>query len=297
MPCSIAWSHIKTILVKEIWQLFTNHNISLSTMNRFFKNFWVGAFASILLACAEDPATQADPCQSPPVITDVKITPSSCASPIGGVLAKAGGGNGMLLFSLNGKDFQESGQFTNLSEGTYTLLVKDEKNCQLSQEIVVGISNDMTLSIASVARSGCGTAEGSVHLQASGGEEEYTYSLDGSTFQEEAVFNNLPAGEFKAFVKDAAACISGTDFSIQSGISYSSSVKTIIETNCAVRGCHVSGTGRADFELFSQVQKNASKILSYTKSGAMPPKSSGKSLSAKEVEAIGCWVNDGALQN
>lgn len=266
-------------------------------MNRYFKKIWGVAFASLVGACSDDPVTPPDPCQAPPVISGLEVSNISCESPEGSVEVVSEGGNGTLLYSINGTDFQNGKTFSKLSVGTYTLIVKDEKDCQVSKEFSIQDENDLQLSIASRTDTGCGTSEGSVQLEAGGGVGNHMFSLDGESFQPEPAFHQLSAGAFTAFVRDEKGCTSTAEFVLITGISYEASVKDIIQTNCAISGCHVAGTGRANFEQFSQVKNKASTILSYTQSGHMPPESSGKKLSQEELDAIACWVRDGATEN
>ena len=80
-------------------------------------------------------------------------------------------------------------------------------------------------------------------------------------------------------------------------VSLAQDVIPIIQQNCAVSGCHVAGTGRADFTVKTNIIQNASLIRTNTQSGIMPPVSSGKSLTAAQKEAIACWVQNGANDN
>ncbi|HLT06048.1 MAG TPA: hypothetical protein VK014_00910 [Cyclobacteriaceae bacterium] len=77
----------------------------------------------------------------------------------------------------------------------------------------------------------------------------------------------------------------------------SGSVSTIINTNCAVPGCHVAGTGRANFTIKENIIQNASTIRTFTQNGIMPPPQSGRSLTAEEKQSLFCWVENGALDN
>lgn len=77
----------------------------------------------------------------------------------------------------------------------------------------------------------------------------------------------------------------------------SGDVSAIINTNCAVSGCHVAGTGRVDFTQNSNIIQNATQIRTYTESGFMPPPEANNTLSSSEKDAIFCWVADGAQNN
>src|SRR5690554_2741162 len=77
----------------------------------------------------------------------------------------------------------------------------------------------------------------------------------------------------------------------------SGSVSSIINTNCAVPGCHVSGTGRANFTVKENIIANASTIQNFTQNGIMPPPESGRALNDLQKQNIFCWVENGALDN
>jgi len=80
-------------------------------------------------------------------------------------------------------------------------------------------------------------------------------------------------------------------------VSLAQDVLPIIQQNCAVAGCHVTGTGRVDFTVKANIIQNASLIRTNTQAGIMPPPGSGKSLTVPEKEAIACWVQNGAQDN
>jgi len=89
----------------------------------------------------------------------------------------------------------------------------------------------------------------------------------------------------------------GTVDCVNANITYSNHIRPIIDANCAVSGCHVSGTGLPSWETYSNVSSNAEKIAQRTLAGEMPPSISGNSLTIEEVEQIQCWVDAGAPNN
>lgn len=80
-------------------------------------------------------------------------------------------------------------------------------------------------------------------------------------------------------------------------VSLTSDIQPIIATNCAVPGCHVAGAQSPDLSKRSTIVDRASGIRILTKNRTMPPPSSGLSLTADEIEAIGCWVSSGGKAN
>ncbi|MEX0882222.1 MAG: 2-polyprenyl-6-methoxyphenol hydroxylase [Cyclobacteriaceae bacterium] len=79
--------------------------------------------------------------------------------------------------------------------------------------------------------------------------------------------------------------------------SLSDDVIPIINQNCAVSGCHVSGSQRVNLSVKENILQYANQIRNFTQSGFMPFQGSGISLSDSEKETIFCWVENGALDN
>ena len=78
-------------------------------------------------------------------------------------------------------------------------------------------------------------------------------------------------------------------------ISFANQVKSIIDLNCAISGCHVAGTGRQNFTTLTTIQANAGGIKARTASGNMPR--GGGSLTTEEKKLIADWVDQGAQNN
>lgn len=67
---------------------------------------------------------------------------------------------------------------------------------------------DLSISLTnSSAVSSCAVNDGSISVQATGGQSPYTFSINGGGFQSNASFNNLGAGTYTIEVKDANGCI------------------------------------------------------------------------------------------
>ena len=81
------------------------------------------------------------------------------------------------------------------------------------------------------------------------------------------------------------------------GTSFSITIEPIITSNCAVSGCHVNGQQQPTLETYAQISSNAAKIKARTSNGTMPPSTSGLVLTQDEIDAIGCWVDEGAPRN
>jgi len=220
-------------------------------------------------------------------------TASDCGENNGSFIIEATG-TGVLSYSLNGS-VQSTGEFTNLAAGEYLVEVSDENNCSSTINVKIELKNT-TLSITGTATAvaGCGSSNGVLTAVGSGGQSPYLYSLNGTNFQEGNEFNNLSLGDYTVFVKDNLNCTTKTNVKILSGVSFEGEVKNIIDTNCAISGCHVSGTARADFTSLTVIQNNALSIKTRTANKSMPKNGS---LTNQEIDIIACWVDDGAKNN
>lgn len=77
---------------------------------------------------------------------------------------------------------------------------------------------------------------------------------------------------------------------------YSTHIAPIIQTRCAISGCHDASSGNkgGPFTNYTLVQLKANTIKAQVESGAMPQ---GSSLTANEIRLISCWVSSGAPNN
>lgn len=226
-------------------------------------------------------------------VTVTETTAETCTDG-GSLTASASGGTGTLEYSVDGTTFQSGGTFSGLVAGNYTVTAKDANGCTGNTTATVGSDMSTVTFSTSKEDAGCGTSNGSISVTASGGDGSYTYKFGSGAFGTSNQASSLAAGEHTVVVKDGSGCETTESVSVLSGTSYANSVKTIIDTKCAISGCHISGTGRQNFSTFATVQNNAAGIKTRTQSGDMPRSGS---LTADEKALIACWVDDGALNN
>lgn len=77
---------------------------------------------------------------------------------------------------------------------------------------------------------------------------------------------------------------------------FSTQVAPLIQTRCAIAGCHDASSGNkgGPFTNYTQISLKAATIKAQVESGAMPE---GSSLTSAEIRLISCWVNSGAPNN
>jgi len=90
--------------------------------------FYALAALLILDSCSES-SEDPDPCVNGPEISIDNTLASIADKATGEISASATGGSGTFTFSIDGTNFQSSGDFDNLAGGDYTIEVKDGNGC------------------------------------------------------------------------------------------------------------------------------------------------------------------------
>lgn len=134
-------------------------------------------------------------------------------------------------YSLNGGALQASPSFANLAPGNYTVAVKDESGCQSEQSVAVVANTAPIIGDLKTTSPRCGSATGEVSLTATGGTGALTYSINGTTFQGQPLFRNLPGGEYTARVRDTKGC--ETTKAVSLPVSFSVGIASISTTTAA----------------------------------------------------------------
>ncbi|HEU4555706.1 MAG TPA: gliding motility-associated C-terminal domain-containing protein, partial [Chitinophaga sp.] len=124
------------------------------------------------------------------------------------ISVQATGGTPPYVYSRdNGRTWQQANSFTQLLPGDYSILVKDQHGCTTGTRMHLAAPDP--LEIATVIRNATcyESSNGSISIKAGGGGLPYQYSINGLTWQDDAVFTHLPRGIYTVFVKDHNGCI------------------------------------------------------------------------------------------
>ncbi|MFM7850433.1 MAG: SprB repeat-containing protein [Flammeovirgaceae bacterium] len=233
-------------------------------------------------------------------ISSSKINTSGCKATDGSIVVSATKGSPPYSFRINGGTFQTSSTFPSLLAGSYTLDVKDANECVKSIAVTIDAANSsLEVSRVVVNNSGCTTPNGIITVNGSGGAPPYLYSIGTEAFASTNLFQNLKEGTYTVTVKDAIDCqkalgvVVGKD---NTGIKYSTNIKPILDKSCNLSGCHVAGGRFPDLTNFTTLSSQRASVKSRTANRSMPP-SGIPDLTTQEIALIGCWVDDGALNN
>lgn len=165
----------------------------------------------------------------------------TCKLNDGFIDATGTGGVAPLEYRINGGAFQSSGFFSNLASGIYIVDVQDADGCITSR--IDTIQNPSGPSISAITTpTSCGSINGAITANASGGTPPLQYSINGTVFQSANVFSSLAAGIYTVYVGDLEGCISKTNVSITNIIKPTVSAFTIA-ANCNINNGGISANG------------------------------------------------------
>lgn len=176
------------------------------------------------------------------------VLPATCLSPNGSVVAAAAGGTAPYQYSINGTVFQNSGTFTGLAAGTYTLTVGDASLCFKTTSVSIANTPRPTVTGFSLAAS-CGSSNGMIVAVGANGTAPYQFSIDGVVYQSSNTFNNLSAGFYTINIKDATGCINTTAVQVLNQTAPALTLSTTPATCLSANGTiTATGVGASPFQ-------------------------------------------------
>ena len=123
------------------------------------------------------------------------------------------GGTGGYTFDWSNNQTTE--QITNLIEGDYTVLIRDDNECEITNTATIIEPDLIDVMVADVVDAVCfGESTGSIALEGIGGNGNFEYSLDGVTFQSNPTLAGLPMGDYTLTIRDPNGCMETTMASI-----------------------------------------------------------------------------------
>jgi gliding motility-associated-like protein len=139
------------------------------------------------------------------------ITEPSCPGDNDAALVPTvSGGTPIYDFAWSNNVFQRIN--SNIPAGTYALTITDINNCSLSDTFVVNDPLPVVINQLDSTDASCfGVADGSIHIDATGGTGSLSYSADnGLNFISSPDIGSLPAALYTVVVRDSNDCASAT---------------------------------------------------------------------------------------
>ena len=151
----------------------------------------------------------------------------------GAITVQATGGTEPYRYSLNGVDWQETPDFTNLIAGDYQVQLQDERGCEAILPIILiepGAPLQLTYQVTPVQCKG--TATGAIETTITGGTTPYTYQWENLSATTSAI-SDLPHGDYVLTVTDDHGCqITDTIVVIEPDIALLGSVSSQRNVSC-----------------------------------------------------------------
>ena len=132
---------------------------------------------------------------------------SSCGNSNGSIQAAASSGVSPYQYSIDGVNFNTTGNFTGLAAGNYTITAKDANNNTGTASVTIGNSNGPAFNTIVTLPSDCANQTGFIIISALGGTAPLLYSINGITYTANPSFTGLAAGIYTVRIKDANGCI------------------------------------------------------------------------------------------
>lgn len=232
-----------------------------------------------------------------PSLTLASVTPAAtCGSLDGRIQVTAAGGEQPYTYLLN-NTVQGAGDFQNLAAGIYAVGVIDAKGCDtLLTNILVG-AQDFTFAAEVTKDSLCEENSGVIALQLEEVNPPYAYQLDKGSFGTSKIFTAVAHGDHTVTIRDGRDCTVALNITVPRGItgtSWATDIRPLMVTYCALSGCH-NGSSRPDLRDYARAKSYAGQIKSMTQDRRMP--FDGTPLKQRDIDVIGCWVDDGAPNN
>jgi hypothetical protein len=245
------------------------------------------------ISCVYNTLPEPVNCEANPVIVElVSVVDTDCDLSEGSIEVVASGGSGIYNFRLNDDENQPGSFFLNLAAGVYQVVATDASGCDAVIEVTVRNRNGLNLAFET-GPSGCKSGGGDIRVIPSDGVPPYNFRINNNGFQTGDTFSGLAQGQYNIVVNDATGCEVSQIIMVPSGVRFSTDVSPIIETNCAITGCH-NGTQFPDLRVFNNIRENAARIKQLTLDRTMPEDGT---LTQDQINKISCWVDDGTPDN
>lgn len=204
-------------------------------------------------------------------------------------------GTGPFLYNINNSVYQSSNVFTNLVAGSYTIGVKDSKDCIDTETIVLTQPQPLLGQSLLVQPITCVITTGTIQATAvSGGTAPYQYSINGVAFVTNPTFSGLSAGTYTITIKDANGCIVTTNpitLTVPlspTDITLTSSAITCPSLSTNIQATAVGGTAPYTYQIISPSTINPTSVAGNTANFNNLPVSSTTIFTVKVTDTNGC---------
>lgn len=201
-----VWRHGWTASIYLSW----SHDAGLNSASA--SGLAAGSYALTLTDAAGCTATAGGEVlvQTDLSLTLVQTQSALCTSATGSASVAGLGGQAPYSFAWSHDAGLNSGDAIGLAAGNSSVTITDGVGCTAQLSFVVGMQNvALNLSVLQSSDTDCNQANGSIEVQATGGQQPYSYNWSHTTGLNSNTANNLAAGTYIVTATDANGC-SGT---------------------------------------------------------------------------------------
>jgi gliding motility-associated-like protein len=150
-----------------------------------------------------------------PTVGLSNVVQPACGQSNGSFTAQGSGGASPYQYSLDGVNFQSSGAFSGLGAGSYTVTVRDANGCTGQQATTLNNSSNLIITLTESTAPDCKNDNGTIRVSAQGGSPIYVFSIDGTNFQANPLFDGLGPGQYIVYCRDNQGCISTLEVTLE----------------------------------------------------------------------------------
>jgi len=212
-PNPICKEKTVTITVPEVYVAYSfNGGISYQTSNTFSKPIYSDTLIKVTVMDANYCESKIDSIviELEKLEIDNLSKDVSCFGLSDGVIALANfkGGSGNYMFGIEGRPYQLDSTFTGLEKGTYLVSIYDLTGCLYDYTVEIKEPEKLALGIDTILEiKPCANSNnGEIHLEVTGGNGDYRYSLNNGPLTTTPVFTNLSQNSYLVKVIDQNGC-------------------------------------------------------------------------------------------
>jgi len=163
------------------------------------------------------------------ILTLPTVTPPTCESFTDAQIIAAGSGGTLpYSFSLNAGTYGPSANFSNLTEGPYSVSIKDANGCKVDTSLTLSGYPHIVFDTINITPVSCfGFKDGKIDMTVSGGIPPLMYQLGNQTPSAVSYFYDLITGTYKITIIDSKNCKKDTTANVPTPDPLSISMKTV----------------------------------------------------------------------
>jgi gliding motility-associated-like protein len=180
-----------------------------------------------------------------PITLNLTSQNNSCFESCNGAAqVNPSGGTGQYSINWNSPVNQTTNSVSNLCAGNYTVQVRDENLCLVTQNFTITQPTEIKIDSIRSTPASCGVCDGNLQVFVSGGIGSYNIVWDDSAAQTGSTVNNLCAGLYNATITDQTGCSEIIAVALSNDNGPLITVNNITPVNC-YGGCNGSAAIQA----------------------------------------------------